>query len=70
MSEITNDILSDIVKVTKPRFIRITARWNVRGGIYTNVVAEHRKKGWKPAAKNQPLEVCNGFEGSASFEPQ
>jgi 7-cyano-7-deazaguanine reductase len=46
--KVTNDILSDIVKVTKPRFIRITARWYVRGGIYTNVVAEHRKKGWKP----------------------
>ena len=47
--KVTNDILSDIVQVTRPRFIRITARWYVRGGIYTNVVAEHRKKGWKPA---------------------
>jgi 7-cyano-7-deazaguanine reductase len=44
---VTNDILDDIVKATRPRFIRITARWYVRGGIYTNVVAEHRKKGWK-----------------------
>ena len=35
---------------TKPRFARITAKWYVRGGIYTNVVAEHRKKGWKPQA--------------------
>jgi len=31
-----------------PRFVRITAKWYVRGGIYTNVVAEHRQKGWKP----------------------
>ena len=46
--KVTNDILDDIVKATRPRFIRITARWNVRGGIYTNVVAEHRRKGWKP----------------------
>ena len=46
--KVTNDILDDIVKVTAPRFIRITAKWFVRGGIYTNVVAEHRKKGWKP----------------------
>jgi 7-cyano-7-deazaguanine reductase len=46
--KVTNDILDDIVKVTQPRFIRITAKWYVRGGIYTNVVAEHRKKGWKP----------------------
>ena len=33
---------------TQPRFVRITAKWYVRGGIYTNVVAEHRRKGWKP----------------------
>jgi 7-cyano-7-deazaguanine reductase len=46
--KVTNTILDDIVKATDPRFIRITAKWYVRGGIYTNVVAEHRKKGWKP----------------------
>ena len=45
----TNAILDDIVKATRPRFARITAHWNVRGGIYTSVVAEHRKKGWKAA---------------------
>jgi 7-cyano-7-deazaguanine reductase len=45
--KVTNDILSRIVAVTQPRFARITARWYVRGGIYTNVVVEHRKKGWK-----------------------
>jgi 7-cyano-7-deazaguanine reductase len=45
---VTNTILDDIVKATDPRFIRITAKWYVRGGIYTNVVVEHRKKGWKP----------------------
>ena len=46
--KVTNDILDDIVEATRPRFARITAKWFVRGGIYTNVVAEHRKKGWKP----------------------
>ena len=46
--KVTNDILDDIVRVCRPRFVRITARWYVRGGIYTNVVAEHCKKGWKP----------------------
>jgi 7-cyano-7-deazaguanine reductase len=46
--KVTNTILDDIVEATDPRFIRITAKWYVRGGIYTNVVAEHRKKGWKP----------------------
>ena len=46
--KVTNEILDDIVAATKPRFVRISARWNVRGGIYTNVVAEHRKRGWRP----------------------
>ena len=49
--KVTNDILDAIVAVAAPRFARITAKWYVRGGIYTNVVAEHRKKGWKPQAK-------------------
>lgn len=48
--KVTNDILSTIVATTLPRYARITARWYVRGGIYTNVVAEHRKKGWKADA--------------------
>ena len=48
---VTNKILDDLVKVSKPRFMRLTAEWYVRGGIYTTVIAEHRAKGWKPAAK-------------------
>jgi len=48
--KVTNTILDDIVEATQPRFVRISADWNVRGGIYTAVVAEYRKKGWKPAA--------------------
>lgn len=46
---VTNRILDDIVDVTSPRFMRLTARFNVRGGVYTNVVAEYRKSGWTPA---------------------
>ncbi len=49
--KVTNDILEDMVKAINPRYLRITAKWYVRGGIYTNVVVEHRKKGWKPAPK-------------------
>ena len=49
--KVTNDILDAIVAVAAPRFARITAKWYVRGGIFTNVVAEHRKKGWKPQAQ-------------------
>lgn len=44
---ITNRILDDLVAATQPRFMRLTARFNVRGGVYTNVVAEHRKPGWQ-----------------------
>lgn len=47
--DVTNRILDDLVKATKPRYMRLTAKFYVRGGIFTNVVAEHRKKGWKPA---------------------
>ncbi len=44
---ITHRILDDLVKATEPRFMRITARFNVRGGIYTQVVAEHRRPHWQ-----------------------
>ena len=43
----TNKILDDLVSATKPRYMRLEARFNVRGGIYTSVIAEHRKKGWR-----------------------
>lgn len=46
---ITNQILDDLVKELEPRFMRLKAKWWVRGGIYTTVVAEHRKEGWEPA---------------------
>ncbi|MBA3904295.1 MAG: NADPH-dependent 7-cyano-7-deazaguanine reductase QueF [Rhodocyclaceae bacterium] len=52
---VTNRILDDLARATRPRFMRLTAKFFVRGGIFTNVVAEHRKKGWKPAAP-VPLE--------------
>jgi 7-cyano-7-deazaguanine reductase len=46
--KVTNSVADDIVAATEPRFLRITAKWFVRGGIYTKVVVEQRKKGWKP----------------------
>ena len=45
---VTNRILGDITKAISPRWARLVARFNVRGGIFTTVVAEHRKRGWKP----------------------
>lgn len=49
--DVTNRILDDLVAVVKPRFMRLTARFFVRGGIFTNVVAEYRQKGWQPAPR-------------------
>ena len=45
---VTNRILDDLVKATAPRFMRLTAEFLVRGGIYTTIVAEHRAAGWNP----------------------
>ncbi len=47
--DVTNRILDDLVAATHPRFMRLTAKFYVRGGIFTNVVAQHRKQGWQPA---------------------
>lgn len=46
---VTNQILDELVAATQPRFMRLTAVFNVRGGIYTHVSAEHRKPGWNGA---------------------
>ena len=48
---VTNLILDDLVKATDPRYMKLTAKWYVRGGVYTTVVAEHRKPGWQPLPK-------------------
>ena len=44
---LTNRILDDLVRATEPRYMRLEAKWNVRGGIYTTVIAEHTKRGFK-----------------------
>jgi 7-cyano-7-deazaguanine reductase len=49
---VTNEILDDLVSATAPRFMRLSAIFNVRGGIDTTVIAEHRAQGWQP-----PMEV-------------
>ncbi|PLX57063.1 MAG: NADPH-dependent 7-cyano-7-deazaguanine reductase QueF, partial [Chromatiales bacterium] len=40
-------IRDDLAELLDPRFLRLTAEFNVRGGIYTSVVAEHSKSGWE-----------------------
>lgn len=44
---VTNEILNDLVAACQPRFMRITAEFNVRGGVYTSVVVEHREASWQ-----------------------
>jgi len=48
---VTNSILDDLVEATNPRYMRLTAKFFVRGGVFTNVIAEHRMNGWKPIPK-------------------
>ena len=44
---VTNRILDDLVRATRPRYLRLEAKFNARGGIYTSVIAEHVKRGFK-----------------------
>jgi len=46
---VTNKILDDLVAKISPRFMSIEAKFNVRGGIFTNVTAEYIKEGWSPS---------------------
>jgi 7-cyano-7-deazaguanine reductase len=55
--DVTNRILDDLVAAIQPRFMRLTAKFYVRGGIFTNIVAEHRKQGWQA----QPLVDLTQF---------
>ena len=50
---LTNRILDDLVRATKPRWMRLEGRFNVRGGIATSVFAEHRQKGWRGEAPSR-----------------
>ncbi len=46
---VTNRILEDLVRATKPRYMRLTARFYVRGGIFTTVTAQHLRRGFRLA---------------------
>lgn len=59
---VTNQILDDLVAAISPKFMRVTAKFYVRGGIFTNVVAEHRKPGWSP----QPIVDLLQFESQSN----
>lgn len=59
---VTNQILDDLVNATQPKFMRVTAKFYVRGGVFTNVVAEHRNAGWQP----QPLVDLLSFSSQSN----
>jgi len=58
---VANEILGDLVAATRPRYMRLTAEFLVRGGIYTTVEVDHRKKGWKAPARVDLGPYSAGF---------
>ena len=60
---VTNAILDDLTTILKPRYAQLTAKFYVRGGIFTNVTVDYRKKNWKP----KPIISLPGFEGQSNI---
>lgn len=60
---VTNLILDDLVAATQPKFMRVTAKFYVRGGVFTNVIAEHRMPNWQP----QPRVDLMQFESQSNI---
>ena len=65
---VTNEILDDLVAAVSPRFMRLTAKFYVRGGIFTTVVAEHRKPGWA-APQRVELAAFTAQDSTHQGEP-
>ncbi len=51
---VANEIADDLDAALHARFLRLSARFNVRGGIHTTVVVERRQRDWRPA---EPLTL-------------
>ena len=49
--DVANRMLDKLVQACQPHFMRLRADFNVRGGIYTTVVAEHRDPAWQAPGK-------------------
>ena len=60
---VTNRIVDELARALEPRYLRLKARFYVRGGIFTTVIAEHRASGWTA----QPV-VDLGYAHSVSKE--
>jgi len=41
--KVTNMIADDLISLLDPRYLKVQAVFNVRGGVYTTVEVEHRK---------------------------
>jgi 7-cyano-7-deazaguanine reductase len=48
---VTNKILDDLVSICKPRYMKIRAEFNVRGGISSTVTAEYMKEDFIPVER-------------------
>ena len=44
---VTNQILDDLVNASNPKYMKLKAVFNVRGGVYTTVVCDHKSSDWK-----------------------
>jgi len=44
---VTNQILDDLVNAANPKYMKLKAVFNVRGGVYTTVVCDHKSPDWK-----------------------
>lgn len=42
--KVTNHVADDLIRTLEPRYLKVEARWNVRGGITTTVVVEHGQR--------------------------
>jgi len=49
--KLSNEVMNKLNEVLKPRFIRVTANWNVRGGIGTSVITERKADNWQAPKK-------------------
>jgi 7-cyano-7-deazaguanine reductase len=47
---VSNEIAAQLTGALAPRYLRLTARFNVRGGIHTTIVVERQQPGWHPQA--------------------
>lgn len=53
---VTNKILDDLVEVTKPRFMKVTAEFNTRGGISSVIEAEYEDEDYWDFDDEEDLE--------------